>query len=148
MARHLISSIKALLRGDEMTRFITIKWRESLGNRFWSSMCFCSRKMAIDAKRDELNGKTSQKTLRRQWHAILPTRGGVKVTITSRKVAYPLEMEHSSFCLCLRVSVVECLEAHPTGQIGIAQPRLNGGNLRTVTNAAQQSGRRLAYCMQ
>src|SRR6266536_691881 len=34
MARHLISSIKTLLRGDEMTRFITIKWRMSLGNRF------------------------------------------------------------------------------------------------------------------
>jgi hypothetical protein len=41
MARHLISSIKALLRGDEMTRFITIKWRMSRGNRFWSSMIFC-----------------------------------------------------------------------------------------------------------
>jgi hypothetical protein len=40
----------------------TINWRESLGNRLWSSMIFCSRKMAIDAKRAELNGKTSQRT--------------------------------------------------------------------------------------
>src|SRR5215831_14076844 len=92
--------------------------------------------------------KQAKRLIARQWHAILPTRGGVKVTITSRKVAHPLEMEHSSFCLCLRVSVVECLEAHPTGQIGIAQPRMNGGNLRTVTNAALIVGRRLAYCMQ
>jgi hypothetical protein len=60
MALHRSSSILALFRSDAMPDFVTIKWRVSIGNRFWSSMIFCYHKMAQGRKRDELKGKASQ----------------------------------------------------------------------------------------